>query len=319
MQQYVARRLLLFIPTVLLLTLLVFLFLRIIPGDPALLILAGNTGGGSFSPEALEELRLELGTDRALHIQYGTWIWDLLRGDLGNSYYFGTSIWGELKHRIPVTLELSILGMLISFSIAVPLGILSAIAQKTPLDYISRIFSFTGLAVPTFVIGIVTVYLLVRIFNWFPPLDYTPPWEDLGRNLAQMIFPALAMALFGLAFIARVTRSSMLEVLRQDYVRTARSKGLRERRVIFLHALQNAFLPVLTVTGWIFGVFLGGAVIIEKIFLLPGMGRLLVESIFHRDYPVIQAEVLLLAVMVLLLNLVIDLVYASVDPRIRFG
>ena len=319
MQQYIIRRVLLFIPTLWLVTLLVFLFLRIIPGDPALLMVGGSTGGGSsFSQEDLEILRHKLGTDRPLHVEYGSWIWDLVRGDLGTSLFYGRPITDQLKVRVPLTLELVALAMLISFVLAVPLGIISALRQDSISDYIARSLSFIGLGVPTFVTGVVTVYLLVRVFEWYPPLVYTPPWEDLSTNLQQLIFPALAIATFAIAFIARVTRSSMLEVLREDFVRTARAKGLRERRVIYLHALRNAFLPILTVGGWAFGVLLAGTVIIESIFLLPGMGRLLLDSISNRDYPLVQGEVFVIAVMVLSLNLVIDLLYAWLDPRIRF-
>ena len=174
------------------------------------------------------------------------------------------------------------------------------------------------MAIPDFVTGLVTVYLLAHVFNWLPPLDYTPPTEDLGRNLSQMIFPSMALAFFVMAFISRVTRSSVLEVLREDYIRTARSKGLRERTVVFLHALRNAFLPILSVGGWVFGVFLAGSVVIESIFVLPGMGTFLINSITHRDYPLIQGEVLIIAVMILLVNLVIDMLYGWLDPRIRF-
>ena len=318
MQQYIVRRVLLFFPTLVLVTLVVFLFLRIIPGDPALLILSGTTGEGFYTEESLEKLQRKLGTDKPIHAQYGNWIWDLARGDLGASYFYGTPITKQLKDRVPVTLEMAVLGIMISFLVAVPLGIISALTQDTLVDYIARIISFVGISVPTFVTAIVTLYLLVRIFDWSPPLDYTPPWEDPIENLAQMIFPALTLAFFTMAFIARVTRSSMLEVLHEDYVRTARAKGLLERRVIFHHALKNAFLPILTVTGWAFGVFLAGTVIIESIFLIPGMGKLLIDSIFQRDYPVIQAEVLVIAGMVLLLNLVIDLIYGWLDPRIRY-
>lgn len=318
MQQYIARRVVLFVPTMLLVSILVFVFMRILPGDPALLILAGPGGQGGFTEEQLAEVRHELGTDRSIPVQYGDWIWGLLHGDFGTSYFYRTPIVKQLELRIPVTLELTALAMLISFVLAVPLGVLSALTQDTALDYIARLISFIGIAIPTFVVGLVTVYLLVRLFNWLPPLDYTQPWEDLGTNLQQLIFPALTLALFMMALIARVTRSSMLEVLREDYIRTARAKGLRERRVLFLHALQNSFLPIITIAGWGFGVMLGGAVIIESIFLLPGMGRFLLESISQRDYPVIQAEVLVLAGMVLLLNLIIDLLYAWLDPRIRF-
>ena len=319
MRQYIARRILLFVPTMFLLTFLVFLFLRIIPGDPAVLILAGATGEGAYTPEDLAALQEELGTNRHVLVQYGYWVGDLLQGDLGTSYFYGIPIIEQLQLRLPLTLELTILGILTSFLLAVPLGILSAIYQDTPIDYVTRLISFTGIAIPTFVTGIVTIYLLVKLFNWIPPLDYTQIWDDPIRNLQQMIFPALALAFFIMAFIARVTRSAMLEVLREDYIRTARSKGLREGRVVFYHALKNSFLPILTVTGWAFGVFLGGTVIIESIFVLPGMGKLLLDSVFQRDYPVIQAEVFVIAGMILLLNLLIDLLYAWLDPRIRYN
>ncbi len=319
MLQYIARRALLFVPTMVLLTALVFLFMRIIPGDPALLILTGNTGQGSYTQEDLEILRIELGTDRGLATQYGNWMWDLLRGDLGTSYVRGLPIKDMLAVRLPLTLELTIISILISFILAVPLGVISALAQNTLPDYIARVIAFTGIAIPTFVTGLVTIYLLVRVFNWFPPLDYAQIWEDPIKNLTQMVFPSLALGFFMMAFIARVTRSSMLEVLREDYIRTARSKGLAEKRVVFIHALQNAFLPIITVSGWAFGILLGGTVIIERIFVLPGMGTLLLDSIFNRDYPVVQAEILVIAGLVLFLNLVVDLLYAWVDPRIRFN
>ena len=318
MQAYIARRLLLFVPTIVLLTLLVFLFLRIIPGDPALQVLTSGTGEGSFTEEQLEAVRKDLGLDKPLHIQYGTWIWDMLRGDLGTSYFFGVEIRDQMEVRLPVTLELTVLGLAMAFVVAVPLGILSALKQDTVVDYAARIISFSGVAIPNFVTALVTVYLLVRLFNWIPPLDYAAPWQNLGKNLSQMIFPSLVMAFLMMAFISRLTRSSILEVLREDYIRTARAKGLKERQVIYFHALRNSFLPILTVTGWYFGVYLGGTVVIESIFVLPGMGKLLLDSIFHRDYAVVQAEVFLIAAMVLVLNLFIDLLYGWVDPRIRF-
>ena len=319
MQQYIIRRLLLFLPTMLAVTLLVFLFMRVIPTDPALLMLAGTTGSATtYTQEDLDNLRHRLGTDRALHVQYGTWIWDLVHGDLGTSFFYKTPVTDQLKLRLPLTLELTVIALLISFVIAVPLGIISAIFQDSPIDYLARIMTFTGLSIPTFVMGLLTVYLLVRFFNWFPPLDYKQVWEDPWTNLQQMIFPALALAFFTMAFIARQTRSAMLEVLREDYIRTARGKGLGEIRVLFRHALRNAFLPIFTVTGWSFGILLAGEVIIEQIFLLPGMGILLLDSIGHRDYPVIQSQVLVIAGMVLLLNLVIDLLYGWLDPRVHF-
>ena len=319
MQQYIIKRVLLLIPTILLVTIIVFALIRVIPGDPALLVLVGPSGEGTFTEEQLEEMRRRLGTDRPVHEQYGVWMWGLLRGDLGDSIFYERPVTDQLGEAVPVTLELAVLGMLLSFIVAVPLGVVAALKQDTFVDHIAGLISFTGIGVPTFVVGVLIIYLLVTLFGWLPPLGYADLWSDPGRNLQQMIFPALALAFYNLAFTARVTRSSMLEVLREDYIRTARSKGLSERVVIFLHGLKNACLPVITVSGWQLARLMGGTVIIESIFLVPGMGRLLVESIFQRDYPLIQVEVLVIAAMILFVNLVVDIGYGLLDPRIRYG
>lgn len=319
MQQYIIKRMLLLIPTILLVTIIVFALIRVIPGDPALLVLVGPSGEGTFTEEQLEEMRRRLGTDRPVHEQYGVWMWGLLRGDLGDSIFYERPVTDQLGEAVPVTLELAVLGMLLSFIVAVPLGVVAALKQDTFVDHIAGLISFTGIGVPTFVVGVLIIYLLVTLFGWLPPLGYADLWSDPGKNLQQMIFPALALAFYNLAFTARVTRSSMLEVLREDYIRTARSKGLSERVVIFLHGLKNACLPVITVSGWQLARLMGGTVIIESIFLVPGMGRLLVESIFQRDYPLIQVEVLVIAAMILFVNLVVDIGYGLLDPRIRYG
>lgn len=319
MVRYIAHRILLYIPIILMVTGLVFLLMRVIPGDPALLILAGASGEGSFKKEDLANLRRELGTDRPLYVQYGSWLWGLLHGDLGTSLFYGTQIKKEIGPRLPATLELAFLAGIISVVLAVPLGALSAVKQDSTLDYVARVFTFTGISIPIFVTGLVVIYLLVRLFNWFPPLGYATLWEEPWTNLQQMIFPALALAFFELNFTARVTRSAMLEVLREDYIRTARSKGLMERRVILLHALKNASLPIITVSAWSLARLLGGTIIIEKIFLVPGMGTLLLEAITARDYTLIQAIVLVYATVVLTANLVVDLLYSWLDPRIRYA
>ena len=316
---YLIQRVLLYIPIILLVTVLVFLLMRVIPGDPALLILAGTSGDGSFKKEDLRKLRAELGTDRPLHAQYGTWLWGLVHGDLGISLFYRTPIKKELGPRIPATLELAFLAVLISVVLAVPLGALSAVKQGSMLDYLTRMLTFTGISVPIFVTGLMVVYLLVRLFNWFPPLGYAMLWEAPWVNVQQMIFPALALAFFELNFTARVTRSAMLEVLREDYIRTARSKGLQERQVVLTHALKNAALPIITVSAWSLARLLGGTIIIEKIFLVPGMGTLLLDAITARDYTLIQAIVLIYVTVVLTANLVVDLMYAWLDPRIRYA
>lgn len=316
---YLIRRLLLYVPIILLVTLLVFLLMRVIPGDPALLILAGSSGDGSFKKEDLARLRRELGTDRPLHVQYGEWVWRLLHGDLGRSLFYRTPIQNELGPRLPATLELAFLAVFLSVILAVPLGALSAVKQNSTLDYIARVITFTGISIPIFVTGLVVVYLLVRFFGWFPPLGYATLWEEPWTNVQQMLFPTLTLAFFELNFTARVTRSAMLEVLREDYVRTARAKGLRERQVVLAHALKNAALPILTVSAWSLARLLGGTIIIEKIFLVPGMGTLLLEAITARDYTLIQAIVMVYAIIVLTANLIVDLLYSWLDPRIRYA
>ena len=319
MQAYIAKRCLLFIPTLLMSTLLAFLLLRVIPGDPALVKLAGETGESSFTQAQLEALQAKLGTDRPLYVQYAKWVWGMLRLDFGQSMFFEEPVAQDLAAKFPITLELTVLSLLIAAIIAVPLGLLSAIKQDTPADYIARIISITGVALPNFWVGILIVYFLVLFFAWMPPLGYANLWEDPATNLQQFIFPALALGFFEMAFTARVTRSSMLEVYREDYTRTARGKGLAERVVILRHALKNALLPVVTVSGYQFGRLLAGTVVIENIFMVPGMGKLLVDSVFHRDYTEVQAIVMVITVSVLILNLLLDVIYGWLNPRIRYA
>ena len=320
MAQYVIRRLFLFIPTLILATMMVFALFWIVPGDAAMMILTGEEGeGGRVDIEDLERLRSELGLDRPIYVQYGEWVFNLLKGDLGTSIWYRVPVMDELKDRFIVSMELAVMAILMAFVAAVPLGVISAVKQDTKGDYASRIFVLIGIAMPTFWIGILTVYALAYIFNWLPPLGYAKVWEDPLTNLQQLIFPALVLAFHDLAFTARVTRSSMLEVMREDYMRTARSKGLSEWVVTGRHALRNALLPVITVSGYQFGRLLGGVIIIEVIFVVPGVGSFLIDAIVHRDYVVLQAVVLLTAAVVLVLNLVIDLFYAVLDPRIRYG
>ena len=318
MKTYALRRLGLFIPTLILTTLIVFVLFFLVPGDAALVILTGEEGAGAVTDEDIARMRHELGLDRPIHVQYGSWIWGILRGDLGTSIWYKTPVIDELKDKFVVTVELSIFGIAMAFLMAVPLGIISAVKQDTWPDYISRIVSLVGIALPTFWLSILMVYFLAYTFNWLPPLGYASLWEDPWLNLEQLFFPALAIAFHDLAFTARVTRSSMLEVLREDYMRTARAKGLKEMAVVGRHALKNAILPVVTVSGYQFARALGGVIIVETIFVVPGLGRFVIESILHRDFVVLQAVILLTAAVVLTLNLVIDLLYGILDPRIRY-
>ena len=318
MKEYIARRFVLFIPTLLLTTLIVFVLFFLVPGDTALFILTGEEGAGAVTEADIAKLRSELGLDRPIHIQYFSWVWGILQGDLGTSIWYKTPVIDELKDKFAVTVQLAVMGLVLAFIMAVPLGVLSAVKQDTLPDYVCRIISLIGIALPTFWLAILMIYGLAYFFNWLPPLGYATLWEDPVLNLKQLIFPALAIAFHDLAFTARVTRSAMLEVLREDYVRTARSKGLHEVSVIGRHALKNAILPVVTVSGYQFARLLGGVIIVETIFVVPGLGRFLIESIIHRDFVVIQAVILLTAAVVLGLNLIIDLFYGVLDPRIRY-
>ncbi|MBM12639.1 MAG: peptide ABC transporter permease [Chloroflexi bacterium] len=318
MRQYTIKRIGLFIPTLLLMTILVFVVMRVVPGDPAIAILEGD-GGGSYTIADLERLRAELGTDRNLAVQYVDWLGGIVRGDFGDSLWFNAPVMKELGDRVPRTLELAVLAILISVAFSVPLGILSAIKPDSWLDFGARTFTILGIAIPNFLLAILMIIVLLTVFNWLPPLGYVELWDDPLANLQQMIFPALSLAVYDMAFIARVTRSAMMEVLREDYMRTARAKGLSERLVLTRHGLKNAFLPILTISGWQFARLFEGTVIIETIFLIPGMGRILIEAIFHRDFTMIQAVMVVIGTGVLLINLLVDLLYGWLDPRIRYN
>ena len=317
MQQYALKRIALFFPTILLVTVIVFVVMRLIPGDVCLAIL--SDGEASFTQEELQDCRVELDLDKPLVIQYFDWVGNAVQGDFGDSLWFKAPVMEELGERIPVTFELTIVAMLIAIVFAVPLGIVSALKPESWIDYAARIFTLAGISMPVFLVAILIILFLVHTFDWLPPLGYKTLWEDPGANLQQMIFPALALAFYEMAFVARVTRSAMMEIIREDYMRTARSKGLSESVVVFRHGLKNALLPVLTTSGWIFARLLGGTVIFETIFLVPGMGKILIEAIFQRDYTMIQAEIVIIATFIVTINLIVDLVYGLLDPRIRYA
>ena len=320
MGNYALHRVFLFIPTLLLATILVFGLFWIVPGDAAMMLLTGDEdAAGKVTNEDIDRLREKMGLNRPIHVQYSAWVWDLMKGDLGDSLWYKTPVLDDLKDRFPITIQLAVMALVMAFVAAVPLGIISAVKQDTAVDYFSRIFALIGIAMPSFWLGILMVYALAYWFEWLPPLEYANIWDDPWLNMQQLFFPALALAFHDMAFTARVTRSSMLEVLREDYMRTARSKGLREFTVIGRHALKNALMPVVTISGYQFGRLLGGVIIIESIFVIPGIGLFLVDAIIHRDFIVLQGVVLLAAATVLVLNLVIDLFYGVLDPRIRYS
>ena len=319
MRAYIIKRLLLLPPTVFIVTVIVFFIMWIVPGDAAMMILAGAQGESGFSQEAVDKLRDQLGLSRPIYEQYADWIWDLLHGDLGVSIYHGSPVVDDLGNRFLVTLQLAVMAILISALVAVPVGVLSAVKQDTRLDYIVRLFTIAGIALPSFWVGILFLAALAYGINWLPPLGYAVLWEEPLKNLRQLSFPAVTLAYAELAFTARITRSTMLEVMREDYMRTARAKGLSELKVIVRHALRNALLPVFTISGWQFARLMGGVVVIETIFVVPGIGNLLIEAIQFRDYPVIQAVMVTVSALILGLNLVIDLLYGWLDPRIRYA
>ena len=319
MRHYILRRLLLLVPVIVGASLVIFLLLRILPGDPTYIIIGAEGGGQRGLEEQLAFMRQQLGLDKPLPVQYVTWMAGLLRLDAGASIIQRRPVFAMIGEALPVTLELTLLSALVALVVAIPVGVVSAVRQDTWLDYVFRVVSVGGLAFPTFWTGTLLIVILSGYLQWMPPLGVVDFFEDPRGNLQQFMWPALTLGFHFAAVLSRMTRSCMLEVLRQDYIRTAWAKGLRERLVIARHALKNAMLPVVTVAGWQFGVLLGGSVIQEAIFSLPGMGRILVEGIFTRDYPVVQTIIVLLALIFLVVNLLVDLTYAWLDPRIRYS
>lgn len=315
---YILRRILLMVPTLLGSVTLIFLVMRLLPGDAALYIL-GAEESGEVNREALTQIRRELGLDQSLPVQYVQWLWGVARLDFGNSYWTKQPVIEELAQRYPMTANLALLSLLLSTAIAVPVGVLSAVKQDSFADYAARVFVITGLSLPNFWLAILVILGLVHYFKWLPPLDYAPFWADPWLNFKQLVFPAVVTGYRLSAIGARMTRSSVLEVLRDDYVRTARAKGLRERVVVVKHALKNALLPVITITSVELLVLFGGLVVVETVFTIPGIGRFLVDAIIHRDYPSIQALVFVFSLFVVMVNLLVDIVYAVLDPRIRYA
>ncbi|HEV3348556.1 MAG TPA: ABC transporter permease [Methylomirabilota bacterium] len=320
MSTYVLRRLALFVPTLIGASILIFVLMRLVPGDIAE-ILVYQTGSESSAVQAkqIQQIRRELGLERPIVTQYLDWIAGAVRGDFGQSYVQRRPVVDILRERFPRSMELAGLTLLLAVVWAIPLGVISAVRQNRPVDYLARLVSLSGLSLPLFFTGALILYGLVRLFHWLPPLEFVSFREDPVENLKQLIWPALAQAYYISAPITRLTRSQMLEVVRQDYVRTARAKGLAERAVIYRHALRNSLLPVVTFIGWWGGRLLGGLVIMEIIFVVPGMGSALVQAVSQRDYPTVQAMVFVMALVFLAVNLAIDLLYAWLDPRIRYA
>jgi peptide/nickel transport system permease protein len=302
--------------TLLGMSVVIFALMRLAPGNITDIIFES---AGYVDPEDKRRLERELGIDRPLVVQYGSWLGDLVRGELGKSYRYDLPAWEIIRPRLPVTLELAALALAFSVLLGVPAGVVSAVRRNRPVDYVLRVVSLAGLSMPSFWLAMVVILLLVRSLGWIPAMTYVSPFEDLWANLLQFVLPAVAVGYRSSALLMRFTRSAMLEVLREDYIRTAWAKGQRERGVVWRHALKNASLPIVTLIGIEFAFLIGGLIVTETVFNLPGVARYLVDAILWRDYPIVQNLTMLIAVVVVMANLTVDLVYAWLDPRIKYG
>ena len=316
MGAYILRRLLLMIPTLFGVAILVFLMLRLMGGDPVEVMLRGE--GANVSQEIIEAERIRLGLDQPMVVQFGKWIGGMLTGDFGVSMWTGNPVSAEIASRLELSIQVALMATCLAVLIAIPLGTLSALYKNTWIDHAIRVFSIAGLAVPSFWLGMIIILLLLSFFHWHPPVAFTPFFENPRHNLAQLIWPALAVGYRYSAVATRMMRSTLLEVLQEDYIRTARAKGVYERLVVVRHALANAMLPVVTVIGLEFAFLIGGLVVTEQVFNLNGLGKLFVQAVARSDFTMVQSLVLLVAVFFIVVNFVIDLLYAWLDPRIRY-
>ncbi len=313
---YFLRQLFLAIPALFGVLIITFLLMRAVPGDVVTQLVGID---GNVSAERMDEMRRMFGLDLPIHEQFGQWLGAALQGDLGSSLRTSRPILQDLALRFPVTLELTILSLIVALLIAIPLGVVAALYRGKTADSIISIFALLGLSIPGFFLGILLILLFSLKLGLLPPAGYIPMQESLGQNLIHMILPSVSLGLVLAAAITRIVRSSMLEILGRDYIRTARAKGLAEHNVTYRHALRNALIPVITVIGLQFGSLLGGAIIIEQVFSLPGVGRFALEGINLRDYPVVQGAVIVIAASFIVVNLLVDLIYSLIDPRIRYG
>jgi peptide/nickel transport system permease protein len=314
--KYLLKRFLLMLPTLFGVALVTFILIRVIPGDVVELRYSGDSG--AVSKEILDQERARIGLDKPIWRQFVTWMTGVVRLDFGTSMWTGAPIWEEIKLRFTLSLQVAIMATIVAVVLAIPLGVLSALKQDTWIDYGVRIFSIAGLAMPSFWLGIVIILVMLVVFRWLPPMVYTPFWVSPTQNLAQLIWPALAVGYRYSAVATRMTRSAMLEVLREDYIRTARAKGLMQKLILSRHALKNAMLPVLTVVALEFAFLIGGLVVTEQVFNLNGIGLLFVQAVAHRDYTLLQALIMLVAGAFIIVNFFMDIAYAWLDPRIRY-
>ena len=318
MRQYILKRLLLFVPTALIAALILFTLGRVVPGD-AIDALIEDDDNYEFTQEQRDKISAELGLDRPLPVQFASWAWGALRFDLGTSFWEHRSNMTIIKERFFRTMELAVLALLVSVVWGVASGVISAVKQDTWIDNAMRIFTVGGLSMPSFFVAVMLYYFLILAFDWIPPIEYASLLDDPFQNLTQIAAPVLILGYSSGASISRLTRSQFLEVIREDYIRTARSKGLRENVVIYRHALRNSILPIITVAGLLVGTLLGGVVIVESVFAIPGMGKQLVQAVNVRDYTLLQALVWVITIVFMVSNLLVDIAYAWIDPRIRYG
>ncbi len=314
MARYALRRLVLLIPTLVGMSVLIFAMVRLLPGDVVDAMFTGDSGATASAQQAV---RKALGLADPLPVQYVKFVGGVVTGSLGQSLTSGEAVSTIMERAIPITVELALLAALTASVVGIPLGVVSAVRPHTTLDFAARVGGLIGLSIPNFWFATLALLVTSVFFHWIPPVTWIPPWQDLAGNLVQMAIPALAIAVYLLATVMRMTRASMLEVLRQDYIRTARAKGAPSRSVMFRHALRNSLIPVITVIGFQVGTLIGGAAIVEVIFGLPGMGYTLVQGIFSRDYTVIEVAALFLASVFVIINLFVDLLYGVLDPRIE--
>lgn len=314
MGEYVIRRLISMIPVLFIVSVISFGLLYVLPGDPAIAMLGEEIGNA----ETYDSLRQELGLDQPIWVQYGRWAGRLVQGDLGTSIRTGEPVASILLDRAPVSIYVGFAGMLVGIAIGLPAAILSAIRPGSRLDISATVLGLAGIAIPGFWLALILIYIFGVYLRWLPPSGYTPPGEDLGLSLKMVIMPAIVLGTSSAAVIMRQARSSLIEVLEQDYITVARAKGVLERRVIASHAMKNAMIPVFTIVGLQVGNLVSGAAIAETVFAIPGVGRAAVDAIFFRDYPVLQGAVLMLTLAVMLANLLTDLTYGYLDPRIRY-
>jgi peptide/nickel transport system permease protein len=316
MSKYVLWRVFHAIPTLLGITIIIFVALRIMPGDPVSVMF--GTQATTIRPEDRAKIEADLGLSAPLVVQYGRWLKDIGTGKLGKSFWRGDSVVDLIVQRGPLTVEIAVLAIVLSWVVGLPVGILSALRQNTLLDYIARFFTVLFLAIPGFWLGAMVVLVLLLWWDYAPPLGVINLWDNPARNLQIVWGPAVVLGLAVSAYIARMTRSSLLEIVREDYIRTARAKGLKEQAIILKHALRNASLPIITLSGVLFGFLLSGTVVVEQAFNVPGLGKAMVEAFVTLDYAVIQNLVLLYSVVFIGINLLVDISYAWLDPRIRY-